>query len=184
MPKHYKQPFPVEKWRKIRELLYLFILFFYTILLLHDAATAFLTYDVYSWAGTIAKLEQVVIPALLIVLYLSNIIFDRSYFIFKKEVIKIILFIVCAIVSIIHIPMFTFGALMLCADFTSIKKLAKTSALAIFWCTVIGIVACFRYAYVNDIILERFGRQRHYFAFGHYAVWARQMLYEIGRAHV
>ena len=83
MPKHYKQPFPVEKWRKIRELLYLFILFFYTILLLHDAATAFLTYDVYSWAGTIAKLEQVVIPALLIVLYLSNIIFDRSYFILK-----------------------------------------------------------------------------------------------------
>ena len=177
MPKHYKQPFPVEKWRKIRELLYLFILFFYTILLLHDAATAFLTYDVYSWAATIAKLEQIVISALLIVLYLSNIIFDRSYFILKKEVIKIVLFIVCAIVSIIHIPMFTFGTLMLCADFTSIKKLAKTSALAIFWCTVIGIVACFRYAYVNDIILDRFGRQRHYFAFGHYAVWARQMLY-------
>ena len=177
MPKHYKQPFRVEKWRKIRELLYLFILFFYTILLLHDAATAFLTYDVYSWADTIAKLEQVVIPVLLIVLYLSNIIFDRSYFILKKEVIKIVLFIVCTIVSIIHTSMFTFGTLMLCADFTSIKKLAKTSALAIFWCTVIGIVACFRYAYVNDIILDRFGRQRHYFAFGHYAVWARQMLY-------
>ena len=85
MPKRYKQPFPVEKWRKIRELLYLFSLFFYTILLLHDAATAFLTYDVYSWAGTIAKLEQVVIPALLLVLYLSNIIFDRSYFIFKSK---------------------------------------------------------------------------------------------------
>ena len=85
MPIHYIHPFPVEKWRKIRELLYLFILFFYTILLLHDAATAFLTYDVYSWAGTIAKLEQVVIPALLIVLYLSNIIFDRSYFFLKKQ---------------------------------------------------------------------------------------------------
>ena len=103
--------------------------------------------------------------------------FDRSYFILKKEVIKIVLFIACTIVSIIHTPMFTFGALMLCADFTSIKKLARTSALAIFWCTVIGIVACFRYAYVNDIIIDRFGRQRHYFAFGHYAVWARQMLY-------
>lgn len=42
MPKHYKQSFPVEKWREIRELLYLFILFFYTILLLHDAPRLFL----------------------------------------------------------------------------------------------------------------------------------------------
>ena len=132
MPKHYKQPFPVEKWGKIRELLYLFILFFYTILLLHDAATAFLTYDVYSWAGTIAKLEQVVLPALLFVLYLSNVIFDRSYFILKKEVIKIVLFIVCTVVSIIHTSMFTFGALMLCADFTSIKKWQKHRLLPYF----------------------------------------------------
>ena len=176
MIKFFKKNYIVSNWHKIRETLFLLLLFSHIMLRIYNISQIVL-YDIiprFDLFTTI--LENYGFPAIVLALYLINLAIDKTYFKAKFEIIKIIFFIICAIVSTEHINCLILGAFMLCSDFTSIKKISIVSAAAIFFGTLC-VICISQTGWIVDRLSFRLGRYSHNFGFGHYAIWARQILF-------
>lgn len=177
MIKYLKKDYIFSNWSKIREILLLLLLFSYIILRLYNTSLIFLGEKIWGFDSLTGYMEKYGFPVVLVLLYIFNLAVDKTYFKIKTEALKIIPFIVFAIVSAEHIGCLVLGAFVLCSDFSSIKKISAVSAAAIITGTLGVILASQTGVAINNLLLRPMGRYAHYFGFYHYAVWARQILY-------
>lgn len=161
---------------KIREAIFLLLLFSYIMLRLYNTSWIVLGEMMPGFDVLTTFFENYGIAVIVCILYIINIIIDKTYFHSKTEIIKLLLFILFAIVSFEHITCLTVGAFLLCSDFSSIKKISIVSAAAIIAGTLCVIIAS-KTGWTGDYLVPRMDRNAHYFGFYHYAVWARQILF-------
>lgn len=176
MIKHLNKKSIISNWDKIREITFLFLLFSYILLRLYNIGYM-------TWPQTsvetdifINEFEKYCFPLALIVLYICNLGIDDKYFEVKREFVKYILFMLFTLISVVHIPCLVLGAFILCSDFSSIKNISRVSAAAIMAGTLFVVISSQTGMAIN-LSVEHLGRTGYYFGFGHYALWARQILF-------
>ncbi len=176
MIKYFKKDFIISNWSKVREFLFLALLFSYLMLRLYNMSWIVLGDMIPGFDVFTAYLEEYGFPVILVALYIINLLIDKSYFKPKIEIVKIVLFIAFLIVSFEHITCLIVGSFLLCADFSSVKKISVVSAAGIIAGTLCVIWAS-QTGWTGDYLVPRMGRNAHNFGFYHYALWARQILF-------
>lgn len=176
MIKHLHKSSIFSNWGRVREIIFLFLLFSYILLRLYNIGYM-------TWPQTsvetdifINEFEKYCFPLILIVLYICNLGIDDKYFEIKIELVKYIIFILFTLISVVHISCLVLGTFILCSDFSSIKNISKVSAAAIMVGTLFVVVSSQMGMAIN-LSVEHLGRIGYYFGFGHYALWARQILF-------
>ena len=165
-------------WHRIREFIYLILLFGYLWLNLYNSSWMHLSDIIPRFDELTLFSETVIIPALLAILYLLNLIFshnDRNILLVVQQILIVAAF---AVVSIEHPDLLPLGLFIICAHFSSFKKIAVVSSFVIAVTTLAVIIAS-QYGWTVDMTVKRFKNTAtaHYFGFGHYAIWARQLLF-------
>lgn len=163
-------------WDKKREVLFLLMLFSYIVLRLYNTSWVFFGVVIPGFDTFTTVVEQYVFPLASVVLYIVNLIKDKTYFEIKTEAIKIVICVVLAIVSAEYGECLALGAFVLCSDFSSVKNISAVFAAAALLGTTAGIFAS-QTVWAIDYTVPRMGRTAHYFGFSHYAIWARQILF-------
>ncbi len=164
------------KWNKIREILFLLLMFSYIMLRLYNTSWVFLGDIIPGFDTFTSMVEMYAFPIAVGVLYIANLIIDRTYFEIKREAIKFVLFAALAIVSVEHSECLILGTFLLCSDFSSVKNISVTFAAAVLLGTV-GVILASQTGWTSDYLVPRMDREAHYFGFAHYAIWARQILF-------
>lgn len=165
-----------EKWYKIREYIFLSLLFIEIILRLLERSR----FNMKTPIGyKLVALELFWIPVFLGVLYLADILLTDGI---RKNIKKILIdasiglcFIVAAYASTDFFILAT-GAFLLTSDKSSLKNIAKVIAAALILGTL-TILLLSQIGIVDDKLFNRFGRTAHSFGFRHYAFPARQFLF-------
>lgn len=163
-------------WQKLREYIYLILLFGYIFLNIYNDSWVKLGDIIPYFDVLTVTLENIVVPFSLGTLYILNLFLINEDRNFKMVLCQTAVFCVFAVVSVEYDTMLTLGLFLLCSQFTTIKKIAVTAATSVTLVTMLVIIAS-QTGWTGDRIVERLGRVAHYFGFHHYAIWARQLLF-------
>ncbi len=176
MARYFNKNYILSNWNKIREIIFLILLFSYILLRIYNISWVMLG-DMIPYFDVLTTFtEKYIFPFLLVVLYVVNMLILKSYEIKNKLILDIVIFTAFLAVSFVHYDCAVIGAFIICSDFTSIKRIAVFSAIGITFGTVCVIVAS-KTGWTSDYMVPRMGRNAHYFGFFHYAIWARQLLF-------
>ena len=171
-----------DSWIKLREKIYLVLLFSYIGIRIYNFSWLEFSSIIPGFDVFTTNFEYFVFPVILVALYIINLIIQKQYN-YKIILTDVLIFAVFAIVALgtdyeYNVKCLSLAGFIICADFTSFKNICKAFLLSVIPATL-AVIFLSIIGWTGELVIieGRFGRVAYNLGFIHYAIWARQFLF-------
>ena len=170
-----------KKWNRITETIYIVMLTVFVFLYIIHTSVIQVDKLIPGARDVLFRILYIRLPLFVGVIYGLDFFVSKRYKEWKNMLAEAVVMAAFAMATLHTLRLFSICVFVICARFTTVKKIAWSAVMGIISATLLimalSVTPGMDWLIVDILTYERMGRTAHALGFGHYALWARQILW-------